>query len=153
MGLQGLAGRFYPEKLPQRSWLEHYAEVFDTVEVNNTFYRLPTEAAVKGWVEQTPAGFEFTIKGSRYTTHIKRLREFETYSARFFERLVPLADAGKLGVVLWQLPPNFKQDLERLETALERPRRRQERQASSSGTSHGFARTPSGCCASTTPPW
>jgi uncharacterized protein YecE (DUF72 family) len=122
-------GEFYPEKLPQRAWLEHYASVFDTVEVNNTFYRLPTEAAVKGWAEQTPAGFEFTIKGSRYTTHIKRLLEFEKYSERFFERLVPLADAGKLGVVLWQLPPNFKQDLDRLEAALDVLAGRPERQA------------------------
>ena len=122
-------GEFYPEKLPQRAWLEHYASVFDTVEVNNTFYRLPTEAAVKGWAEQTPADFEFTIKGSRYTTHIKRLLEFERYSSRFFERLAPLADAGKLGVVLWQLPPNFKQDLERLAGALGVLADRPERQA------------------------
>ncbi len=109
---------FYPEKLPQRLWLEHYSSVFDTVEINNTFYRLPTEAAVKGWAQQTPSGFEFAVKGSRYTTHIKRLLEFDKYSSRFFNALEPLEEAGKLGVVLWQLPPNFRQDLDRLEKAL-----------------------------------
>ena len=112
-------GAFYPEKLPQRLWLEHYSSVFDTVEINNTFYRLPTEAAVKGWTEQTPDGFCFAVKGSRYTTHIKRLLSFEKYSTRFFQALEPLEQAGKLAVVLWQLPPNFKQDLERLEAALD----------------------------------
>jgi uncharacterized protein YecE (DUF72 family) len=112
-------GEFYPEKLPQRLWLEHYASVFDTVEINNTFYRLPPEAAVKGWSEQTPNGFEFTIKGGRYTTHIKRLLSFDKYSTRFFKALTPLEEAGKLANVLWQLPPNFKQDLDRLETALD----------------------------------
>jgi uncharacterized protein YecE (DUF72 family) len=112
-------GAFYPEKLPQRLWLEHYASVFDTVEINNTFYRLPTEAAVRGWAEHTPEGFEFAIKGSRYTTHIKRLLEFEKYSSRFFTALEPMKEAGKACVILWQLPPNFQQDLERLSRALE----------------------------------
>ena len=112
-------GAFYPEKLPQRLWLEHYSSVYDTVEINNTFYRLPTEAAVKGWAEQTPDGFEFAVKGGRYTTHIKRLLSFDKYSTRFFKALEPLEKTGKLAVVLWQLPPNFKQDLERLETALD----------------------------------
>ena len=111
-------GAFYPKKLPQRLWLEHYSSRFHTVEINNTFYRLPTEAAVKGWAEGTPEGFEFAVKGSRYTTHIKRLLEFEKYSTRFFEALEPLERSGKLSVVLWQLPPNFQQDLGRLERAL-----------------------------------
>ncbi len=112
-------GRFYPEKLPQKQWLQHYASVFPTVEINNTFYRLPTESAVKGWAAETPDGFCFAIKGSRYTTHIKRLLSFEKYSSRFFAAIEPVAEAGKLGVVLWQLPPNFRQDLERLGAALE----------------------------------
>ena len=68
-------GPIYPEKLPARRWLEHYATLFDTVEINNTFYRLPTESAVTGWVEQSPRGFRFAVKGSRYITHIKRLRD------------------------------------------------------------------------------
>jgi uncharacterized protein YecE (DUF72 family) len=109
---------FYPPKLPQREWLRHYASVFSTVEINNTFYRLPTRSAVEGWAEQTPPAFEFAVKGSRYTTHIKRLLEFEKYSSKFFDAMQPLVAAGKLGVVLWQLPPNFQQDLSRLEGAL-----------------------------------
>lgn len=106
-------GAFYPEKLPQRDWLRVYAERFGTVEVNNTFYRLPSEAAVKGWIDQTPDDFAFAIKGSRYTTHIKRLIGFEKYSSRFFKAIEPIAEAGKLGAVLWQLAPNFQQDLGR----------------------------------------
>ena len=110
---------FYPERLPQRQWLQHYASVFPTVEINNTFYRLPTESAVKGWATETPDDFCFAIKGSRYTTHIKRLLSFAKYSSRFFSAIEPVAEAGKLGAVLWQLPPNFRQDLERLAAALE----------------------------------
>jgi uncharacterized protein YecE (DUF72 family) len=111
-------GAFYPEGLAQSGWLEHYATVFDTVEVNNTFYRLPTEAAVRGWVARTPPEFLFVVKGSRYTTHIKRLIDFDKYSQKFFRAIEPLADANKLGAVLWQLAPNFAQDLDRLEAAL-----------------------------------
>ena len=112
-------GDLYPADLPQRRWLEHYAQTFDTVEVNNTFYRLPTTSAVEGWAADTPAEFVFAVKGSRYTTHVKRLIEFGRYSERFFERIQPLVDAGKLGAVLWQLPANFQRDDERLEGALE----------------------------------
>ena len=68
-------GVFYPERLPARRWLEWYARHFDTVEVNATFYRLPTEKAVQSWVDQTPADFLFAVKMSRYVTHVKRLRE------------------------------------------------------------------------------
>jgi uncharacterized protein YecE (DUF72 family) len=111
-------GAFYPEKLPQREWLRYYAEHFDTVEVNNTFYRLPSESAVAGWVEQTPKEFCFAIKASRYITHVKRLKEPEKYTERFFERIVPLLEARKLSVTLWQLPPTFKRDDDRLAGAL-----------------------------------
>jgi uncharacterized protein YecE (DUF72 family) len=113
-------GAFYPEKLPARRWLEHYATVFDTVELNNTFYRLPSESAVKGWVEQSPRGFRFAVKASRYMTHIKRLREMSTRGQRFFDAIKPLADTPKMGPVLWQLPANFQRDDERLGEALER---------------------------------
>jgi uncharacterized protein YecE (DUF72 family) len=112
-------GDFYPADLPQRRWLERYAESFDTVEVNNTFYRLPSLEAVQRWADETPDGFVFAVKGSRYTTHIKRLLQFERYSERFFERLEPLVAAGKLGPVLWQLAGNFRRDDERLAGALE----------------------------------
>jgi uncharacterized protein YecE (DUF72 family) len=122
-------GDLYPEGLPQRRWLERYAEVFDTVEINNTFYRLPGLDAVKRWAEETPGGFTFAVKGSRYTTHIKRLIDFPKYTERFFERIEPLAEAGKLGPVLWQLAGNFRRDDERLAGALEGLRGRPGRHA------------------------
>jgi uncharacterized protein YecE (DUF72 family) len=110
---------FYPPRLPARLWLEHYAEHFDTVEVNNTFYRLPTVKAVQGWVEQTPRDFLFAVKGSRYLTHLKRLTDLDQGLQRFYERIEPLVRSPKLGPVLWQLPPNFHRDDERLASALE----------------------------------
>jgi uncharacterized protein YecE (DUF72 family) len=112
-------GCLYPEKLAKRRWLERYAEVFDTVEVNSTFYRLARRQAVAGWVEQTPAGFEFAVKASRYLTHIKRLGDIRDGIARFYEPLEPMVQAGRLGPVLWQLPENFHRDDRRLEGWLE----------------------------------
>jgi uncharacterized protein YecE (DUF72 family) len=110
--------RFYPEGVPQRAWLGYYAERFDTVEINNTFYRLPSESAVRGWVEQSPDGFCFAVKVSRYMTHIKRLTMVERGMKRFYEPLDPLVGSGKLGPLLWQLPANFHRDTERLAGAL-----------------------------------
>ena len=107
-------GTFYPQREPQRRWLELYAERFDTVEVNNTFYRLPRREAVAAWAKQTPDGFTFTVKASRYLTHIKRLTDLHQGVARFYERIEPLIEAGRLGPVLWQLPGNFHRDDERL---------------------------------------
>ena len=113
-------GSFYPDKLPQREWLAHYSRTFDTVEINNTFYRLPSEAAVKGWVEQTPDGFAYAVKASRYLTHVKKLKGLAQYGrTRLFNALAPMNDAGKLAVVLWQLPPNFHRNDERLRESLE----------------------------------
>lgn len=83
-------GRFYPEREPRRRWLALYAEKFDTVEVNNTFYRLPSRDAVAGWVAQTPPEFQFAVKTSRYLTHIKRLTDTRDGVARFYERIEPL---------------------------------------------------------------
>jgi uncharacterized protein YecE (DUF72 family) len=118
-------GALYPEKLPQRRWLERYAEVFDTVEVNNTFYRLPTEKAVQGWADGSPAIFTFAVKMSRYVTHVKRLLEPKRGFGRFFEAIEPLREARKLGPILWQFPGNFHRDDERLAAALSAiPRRR-----------------------------
>jgi uncharacterized protein YecE (DUF72 family) len=111
--------RVYPKGLPQRRWLEHYATLFDTVEVNNTFYRLPTRSAVAGWVERTPDEFVFTVKASRYLTHIKRLTDTGRGVERFYECIEPLVESSKLGPVLWQLPENFHRDDERLAGALE----------------------------------
>ena len=111
--------RFYPKGLPARRWLEHYAQQFDTVEVNNTFYRLPNRSAVEGWAEQTPKRFVFAVKASRYLTHIKRLTAMGDGVQRYYDRIEPLIDAKKLGPVLWQLPGNFQRDDERLRQALE----------------------------------
>jgi uncharacterized protein YecE (DUF72 family) len=111
-------GRLYPEGLGKAHWLERYAEEFDTVEVNSTFYRLASRDAVARWVEQTPPGFLFAAKASRYLTHVRRLREIGQGIERYYERIEPLVESGKLGPVVWQLPPNFRRDDELLDAAL-----------------------------------
>jgi uncharacterized protein YecE (DUF72 family) len=111
-------GRLYPAGLGKKRWLERYAEVFDTVEVNSTFYRLASRDAVADWVARTPGGFVFSVKASRYLTHYRRLTDLDRGVRRFYERIEPLVDSGKLGPVLWQLPENFHRDDERLESAL-----------------------------------
>jgi uncharacterized protein YecE (DUF72 family) len=110
--------RVYPKGLPASRWLEHYATLFDTVEVNATFYRLPRREAVARWVEQTPEEFTFAVKASRYLTHLKRLTDLGSGIERFYERIEPLTASPKMGPVLWQLPANFHRDDERLENAL-----------------------------------
>ena len=112
-------GVFYPPRLPPRRWLEFYAQHFDTVEVNATFYRLPRESAVANWVHESPTGFLFAIKMSRYVTHLKRLLDLPPALERFYERIRPLVGSPKLGPVLWQLPGNFHRDDKRLSLALE----------------------------------
>ncbi|HEX6228105.1 MAG TPA: DUF72 domain-containing protein [Solirubrobacterales bacterium] len=111
-------GVFYPPRTPSRSQLEHYASVFDTVEVNATFYRLQAVETVRGWAEVVPDGFLFAVKASRYLTHMRRMREIEAGVGRFWERIEPLREAGKLGPVLWQLPERFERDDEVLDAAL-----------------------------------
>jgi uncharacterized protein YecE (DUF72 family) len=111
--------RVYPMGVPQSRWLEHYATLFDTVEVNATFYRLPRLEAVARWIEQTPPGFIFAVKASRYLTHLKRLTDLGGGIERFYERIEPLVRSPKLGPVLWQLPANFHRDDKRLASALE----------------------------------
>ena len=111
-------GGLYPEGLGKPRWLARYAECFDTVEVNSTFYRLASRDAVARWVEQTPPGFVFAAKASRYLTHIRRLRELEQGIERYYERIEPLTEAGKLGPVVWQLPANFRRDDDVLAGAL-----------------------------------
>jgi uncharacterized protein YecE (DUF72 family) len=112
-------GRLYPASEPKRRWLELYAQHFDTVEVNSTFYRLAHRDAVTGWVAQTPDGFLFSVKASRYLTHIRRLVGIADGIRRFYEPLEPLIEADRLGPVLWQLPENFHRDDERLQGWLE----------------------------------
>jgi len=106
-------GPFYPEKLPASRMLEFYTRHFDTVELNNTFYRLPGENRVDTWRDSTPQGFCFSAKGSRFLTHMKKLKDAETGIERFFERIDPLG--AKLGPVVFQLPPNWEADAGRLE--------------------------------------
>ena len=109
-------GYLYPGGLPQRLWLEHYAERFATVEVNNAFYRLPERDTFAAWRERTPDGFTVAVKMSRFLTHIKRLREPQEPVARFLSRADALGD--KLGPVLLQLPPTMKADLGALDETL-----------------------------------
>jgi uncharacterized protein YecE (DUF72 family) len=104
--------------MPARLWLQHYARYFDTVEVNNTFYRLPLRSSVAKWVAETPPNFLFAIKVSRYLTHIRRLTDLQGGLARFYERIEPLVHSPKMGPLLWQLPPTFKRDDGRLAAAL-----------------------------------
>lgn len=110
-------GILYPAGLAASRWLPRYAELFPTVELNNTFYKLPTAAAVDGWREASPPGFVFAVKGSRFLTHMKRLTELDAGIHRFFDVVGRLA--AKLGPVLWQLPPQMSRpDPERLERFL-----------------------------------
>lgn len=113
-------GGLYPSDLPQRRWLKRYAEAFDTVEVNATFYRLQKESTVRGWAEQVPGDFRFAVKASRYLTHMKRLRDISDGIEHFWEPLEPLRTSRKLGPVLWQLPENFQRDDDLLAEALAR---------------------------------
>ncbi len=108
----------YPEGLPARAWLPRYAAFFDTVELNATFYRLPSADAVDRWRALAPPRFTFAVKGSRYLTHMKRLLDAGAGLRRFFDPVARLG--GKLGPVLWQLPPHLKPDLARLDRFLAR---------------------------------
>ncbi len=105
-------GDFYPAELPQSRWLEYYAERFDTVEINNTFYRLPEAATFAAWAARVPSAFLYAVKASRYLTHMKKLREPEEAIDRLFSRAVSLG--RHLGPVLYQLPPRWPVDVARL---------------------------------------
>lgn len=101
-------GVLYPDGVPQRAWLRQYAGEFDTVEVNNAFYRLPERSVFQRWCEQTPAGFVVAVKASRYLTHIRRLRDPAEPVARLVDRAVGLGP--RLGPFLLQLPPTLQAD-------------------------------------------
>jgi uncharacterized protein YecE (DUF72 family) len=113
-------GSMYPAGVPPRRWLECYAQRFDTVEVNATFYRLASRASVERWLTQTPADFCFAVKASRYLTHVKRLIDIDEGVRRFYDPLQPMRSAGRLGVTLWQLPESFHRDDRTLAALLER---------------------------------
>lgn len=110
-------GNFYPEEIPQKNWFSHYRTVFPTVELNVTFYRTPTADTFKHWYEESEQHFSFAVKGSRYITHIKRLVDIDSAVERFFTPAKELKE--KLKVILWQFPPQFKCDLQRLEIFLD----------------------------------
>lgn len=109
-------GAFYPVGLPQEKWLAFYCSKFGTVELNVTFYRLPHIDTFQKWRDETPDDFVFALKGSRFITHVKRLREPEAPLDRFFDHALCLGE--KLEVVLWQFPPSFRMALDRLESFL-----------------------------------
>ena len=109
-------GTFYPEKLPTKKYLSFYAENFRTTEINNTFYRMPTASLCEGWYGEVPDNFKFTLKLSQRITHFKRLKNIDSEMEYFLETASSLKE--KLGPILVQLPPNFKQDLQALEDFL-----------------------------------
>ena len=109
---------FYPQDIPKRAHFEFYVTQFHTVEINATFYRLPTLKMVEGWRDKTPRDFVYAIKGSRFITHIKKLANLDGALDKFFERLEPLQ--RRIGVILWQLPPFLHKDVERLDQFLEK---------------------------------
>jgi uncharacterized protein YecE (DUF72 family) len=116
------AGVFYPKKLPKTGELAYYAKTFNTVEINATFYRLPQESMVQGWYQRSPPDFIFAVKGSRFLTHIKRLKGNRESIKKFFDRAKLLKE--KCGPILWQLPPTLKFDPKLLNAFLKKlPRR------------------------------
>ena len=108
--------RFYPEKLAKAKWLDFYATHFNTIELNNSFYRLPSEAAFAAWRDSSPPNFAFAVKASRFITHIKRLKNTQEAVETFVSRARILGE--KLGPLLYQLPPNMHRDDDRLESFL-----------------------------------
>ncbi len=110
-------GEFYPKGLPQKRELAHAASVFPSVEINGTFYGLQTPASFARWADETPPGFVFAVKGPRFITHVKRLREPEAPLANFMAS-GPLRLGAKLGPMLWQFPPNFAFDRDLMDAFL-----------------------------------
>lgn len=108
--------RFYPEKLPAKKFLDFYASRFATVEINNTFYKMPSAKLVQGWFDDVPASFTFAVKAPQQITHHKRLVECAEPLEQLFDAIEALGD--KLGPILFQLPPNMKKDLPRLQAFL-----------------------------------
>jgi uncharacterized protein YecE (DUF72 family) len=109
---------FYPQALPQKKFLEYYSTQLNSVEVNYTFRQLPTESMLTGWLAASGAGFRFSFKAPQRLTHILRLRDCSDTVAALSRAFAPIVAAGRMGVVLFQLPPNFKADVPRLDTFL-----------------------------------
>ncbi|MGB9937828.1 MAG: DUF72 domain-containing protein [Methanobacterium sp.] len=110
-------GRFYPEKLSKSKWLEYYSKYFNTVEINNTFYRFPSEKIVKGWYKRTPDYFKITLKANQIITHRKRFKDTQNIIKRFYSLSENLED--KLAYILFQLPPNISKDIDFLKKAVQ----------------------------------
>jgi len=110
-------GRFYPEEESPKQWFESYAAAFETVEINNTFYQLPASQTFKAWRAQAPDGFVYAVKANRYLTHLKKLKEAKAPLRKFLDRARLLGD--HLGPILYQLPPRWRLNLERLEAFLD----------------------------------
>jgi len=110
---------FYPAKLASAKFLGYYASRLNSVELNYTFRRFPTEKLLSGWIAATPEGFKFAVKAHQNITHVKRLKEAGEWTSRFLEALAPLRQAEKLGPVLFQLPPFLRCDLPRLKDFLQ----------------------------------
>src|SRR5438270_6950755 len=106
-------GPVYPEGLPQRRWFEHYATLFDTVEINNTFYRLPPASTMEGWAAQAPPGFVYALKLGQFGSHRMKLRDAASWLPNHLDRAERLGKS--LGPTLVQLPPRWKRNVERLE--------------------------------------
>src|ERR1041385_125806 len=113
---KGWLGDFYPEKTPAKDMFRLYAKHFNTVEINNTFYHLPANSTFDSWKENSPARFLFAVKGSRFITHMKKLKDPQSSTAKFFAGVERLGE--KLGPILFQLPPHWEVNLERLENFL-----------------------------------
>lgn len=109
-------GVFYPDKLPAREYMSHYLRYFQSVEINNSFYRLPSEATFSAWKDNMPDDFVFAVKASRFITHMKKLKEPAQSIARFMHAVDSLEE--KLGPILFQLPPFWNLNLERLQEFL-----------------------------------
>lgn len=111
-------GLFYPEGLPQKRWFARYAEEFDTVEINSSFYRLPLESTFDAWQSKAPPGFRYAVKVNRFITHMKKLLDCEAEVDRFIALARRLG--SKLGPLLYQLPPSLHKNVERLDAFLAR---------------------------------
>ena len=109
-------GVFYPEGLTQNKWLEYYCQFFNSVELNVSFYRLPSKKTFQNWYKRTPKDFYFVVKGSRFITHVKKLKDCKEPLKMFLENASGLKE--RLVCILWQLPPGLKKDLKRLEDFL-----------------------------------
>lgn len=106
-------GTFYPENLPTKDWLKYYSQHFQTAEINSSFYHLPRETTFKNWANKTPESFLFAVKVWRRITHLKKLKNIQEDFKTFYERALALGE--KFGPLLFQFPPNFKINLEKLE--------------------------------------